>query len=47
MKDAGNRSKYNIILVDAIHPPKRARDYLDRNTFENELKQVQKIAGSS
>ncbi len=40
-QDAANRSKFNLILAQQIHPKKtHARSYADRGQFENELKQV-------
>jgi len=38
--DAASRTKYNVIVADAVHPKLPARSYLDRGVFENELKQI-------
>ena len=38
--DASNRNKYNMIVADSIHPKLPAQKYMDRGSYENELKQV-------
>lgn len=38
--DASMRNKYNLILCETIEPLLPANDYMDKNDYENELKQV-------
>lgn len=38
--DSMNRAKYNLIMAEKITPKKKAREYCDKETYENELRQV-------
>ena len=38
--DASMRNKYNLILCETMEPLLPADDYMDKNDYENELKQV-------
>ncbi len=38
--DATNRGKMNLIFAEAISPQMDASSYMDRSTYENELKQI-------
>ena len=38
--DRENRDKFTIILADSIEPKMPAEKYMDKESFENELKQV-------
>jgi len=40
MGDVENRDKYYVLLADGITPKMTADKYMDKETFENELKQV-------
>ncbi len=38
--DAGNRSKVNLVIANEITPHLTAAEYMDRGSYENELRQI-------
>lgn len=38
--DKMNRAKYNLIISSAIYPKKKAEEYIDKEEYENELKEI-------